>query len=481
MPAEPDNKMDELLKAYARKRRAEAADLREPHPATRKLLQAEVARLPTPSSIRPQSWLPMLRLFWPRLALGVSLFVMLGVAAWLFLRTAEKPGHVAKFAKKFTATAPPPPPADLEPRTQEARDGPDRAPANLAVERMEENELATKPQKNSALAREEGESKLKRGVGAPTSAGDKKEEQPVALVDTLAVAERRDADGVPFDRSAVQPANKPDSAGRANFKVLTTAPEQKGAAATGALNYGHLAANSALARQVATNSRERFVQVPPGTARAVQKKSGDLAPAILASFDLEQAGEQLRVVDGDGSVYEGQVLGDGAGVAGQLAATVRVAGRSESLPGKEGHAPEPAQGLEQAAAASASLSVRSFRVSGTNRTLQLPVVLEGVLFTAAGGNGGVAPRLDPAGAPTAQAEAAPVAPSAVPTIRGPGSPQATRSLSRAVDERKKPAPPAEQTSFGFASTNLLQVHRIQGRLRVGTTKDLTIEAVPSGN
>ena len=44
MPSEPENKIEELLKAYAKKRQEEAGAPFEMHPATRKLLQGEVAR-----------------------------------------------------------------------------------------------------------------------------------------------------------------------------------------------------------------------------------------------------------------------------------------------------------------------------------------------------------------------------------------------------------------------------------------------------
>src|SRR5437899_11089473 len=54
MPAEPDNsKIDELLKAYAKKRREEMGTPIELHPAVRKMLQGEVAKQhPAPPSER---------------------------------------------------------------------------------------------------------------------------------------------------------------------------------------------------------------------------------------------------------------------------------------------------------------------------------------------------------------------------------------------------------------------------------------------
>ena len=45
MPPDPNDKMEELLKAFAQKRREQSGAPFELHPATRKLLQAEVDRL----------------------------------------------------------------------------------------------------------------------------------------------------------------------------------------------------------------------------------------------------------------------------------------------------------------------------------------------------------------------------------------------------------------------------------------------------
>lgn len=55
MPPEPDNKMDDLLKAYAKKRRDEAGAPMAMHPATRRLLQSEVAKLKPASAAEPKS------------------------------------------------------------------------------------------------------------------------------------------------------------------------------------------------------------------------------------------------------------------------------------------------------------------------------------------------------------------------------------------------------------------------------------------
>src|SRR6186997_205375 len=91
MAAEPENqKMDELLKAYAKQRKAEAGDPLALHPATRKLLQDEVAR----THAKPQrrgGWLNALLAFWPRIGLATATLVALGIVVLVVLPNREQP------------------------------------------------------------------------------------------------------------------------------------------------------------------------------------------------------------------------------------------------------------------------------------------------------------------------------------------------------------------------------------------------------
>ena len=74
--------MDDLLRTYARKRREDAGEPQGMHPATRRLLQAEAAKL-RPREAAPQltpwSWL-LAR--WPRVAFAVGVFAVLTVVVW---------------------------------------------------------------------------------------------------------------------------------------------------------------------------------------------------------------------------------------------------------------------------------------------------------------------------------------------------------------------------------------------------------------
>src|SRR5690349_22070501 len=99
MPSDPDNKMDDLLKSYAKKRQEEAGAPAEMHPATRRLLQAEIAKLrPEPSAPRVPWWQNLLTL-WPRLAFASGVFVALGLATWQLMDSGKKAGFESQLAK----------------------------------------------------------------------------------------------------------------------------------------------------------------------------------------------------------------------------------------------------------------------------------------------------------------------------------------------------------------------------------------------
>src|ERR1041384_5435214 len=87
MPLEPDNNIDELLQAYAKKRREQMRAPLEVHPATRNLLQAEVARTFPRKSSAAESWLESLKMFWPRVAFALSILLVLGVGSWSLLQS----------------------------------------------------------------------------------------------------------------------------------------------------------------------------------------------------------------------------------------------------------------------------------------------------------------------------------------------------------------------------------------------------------
>src|SRR6266581_8496454 len=81
MPDEPNRKIDELLKGYAKKRREDAGAPLELHPATRRLLQSEVARLRPGRRPASNRWFRSVTRFWPIIGFSVSILVALGLVS----------------------------------------------------------------------------------------------------------------------------------------------------------------------------------------------------------------------------------------------------------------------------------------------------------------------------------------------------------------------------------------------------------------
>ena len=129
----------------------------------------------------------------------------------------------------------------------------------------------------------------------------------------------------------------------------------------------------------ALTAAQRFVQVPSeAKIRETPAVRGAVTPAVLASFQVEQAGPALRIVDGDGSVYTGSL---------QLApATRRTRSSNANAPAATYAARAPVRALQQATAFSLDSDALApqtyaFRVAGTNRSLQKKVVFTGNLLT----------------------------------------------------------------------------------------------------
>ena len=116
---------------------------------------------------------------------------------------------------------------------------------------------------------------------------------------------------------------------------------------------------------------QRYAQVTTG-------KKAKLPRAVLTSFQVEQSGSELRIVDGDGSVYKGYIAASDSMARSRAAdygavpapAAVRATKSTEASATR----PEADRPL---------LQNYFFRVSGTNLSLQKQVVFTGSLLPAA--------------------------------------------------------------------------------------------------
>src|SRR5262245_4332897 len=106
MPSDPDNKMDELLKSYAKKRQDEAGAPGEIHPATRRLLQAEIAKLRPEPSKPSEWWVPwwqsLLKVY-GKLAFAVGLLIVLAIGLRTVMDSAKQAAFESQLAKNESA------------------------------------------------------------------------------------------------------------------------------------------------------------------------------------------------------------------------------------------------------------------------------------------------------------------------------------------------------------------------------------------
>ena len=134
--------------------------------------------------------------------------------------------------------------------------------------------------------------------------------------------------------------------------------------------------------------RQNFQQRPDEAAD--RKQNRNLPTAVLANFQIERQGQEVRILDQDGSVYTGQVINeesyaarDSASAGGGVASGAPPAPNASIALNAV-----PAKGLNQlnqpgqsAKALAAALPVGQFyfRARGTNNTLRQVVVIEATL------------------------------------------------------------------------------------------------------
>src|SRR5688572_27143072 len=106
MAAEPEKKIEGLLKSYSRKRREDAGAPLEMHPATRRMLQGEVARQQGgASSASPRPWWKALMLFGPKYAGALGMFAILALGVWVITQQDRESIRVRQEASERRAGA----------------------------------------------------------------------------------------------------------------------------------------------------------------------------------------------------------------------------------------------------------------------------------------------------------------------------------------------------------------------------------------
>jgi len=386
---ETERPIEKLLRACANKRRAEAGDLPVLHPATRRLLHGEIARQFPASEAeraapaRPKFWL------WPRLAWGAVAIAIVAIAAvlWLPPFANRQPEKMLMAKNEMPARGPLPPsaPAPLLPRGTPAP----AAPASLVEKEMVAPTPpapvnAPAPVLASPLSQAESFDHLERErvagakndlSGAEADADAKKVQKDKAAVRRLSpVAAESAAASKPAPAASLDQTAKFASAYQSQNRFLNGASQAVSGAAALAF------ADGALKPSRVGGVTQQFVQMPP-VARHRLALADELGPSnpILSSFQVEQSGRDLRIIDNDGSVYTGSVE-----PASEVNRQRKTAAQN-MVASKELRSPQAQASFSATLApVEPGMSVANyyFRVAGTNRTLNQTVVFTGALLPA---------------------------------------------------------------------------------------------------
>jgi hypothetical protein len=130
--------------------------------------------------------------------------------------------------------------------------------------------------------------------------------------------------------------------------------------------------------QVAAINSRQYQFRSQGARQAPFAAQRRVVPALLNSFQFEQNGDRVRIVDGDNSVYEGQVVTATSATLALGEPLQSTAEKSPPLPNDQ-RSKDIKQATEMAAGGSLPVS---FRASGTNLTAKQLVTIEATLTPA---------------------------------------------------------------------------------------------------
>lgn len=510
MPSEPEKKIEPLLGAYAARRREAAGPGGTVPPAVRQAWRAEVRRRwpqgasaskPARSS-RP--WIQVLASLWPRLAMAGGLAFVLAASVWWLMprspmayRVASAPPSSAQpadpvrslsdavkpsaeAARPAVAKALPPSPASATAGANVAQPNREEKTVELGLSRY-----AAAPPPPASVSPERPTPRATPPAAAPTSAPRSTPIGPVATADTAAGA-RPALARPPTELAAADTRLKMDApitpgAPPNSRPSLVAAPAEPTELATA--SRGGLAATS-LAVQSFRNVPSTRPAMAGGTAVApgaeTRERRGFLAKTasqsgglVLANFTVEQSGSSVRLVDADGSVYEGRIVSTPAIQTGPMAPTrdrrAAAAGQRQTRAGD--------QTLDRLGAATSTAIFTNaipvtvaFEAIGTNTTLRQPVRLTGELYLEPGPSETAAQALRMGAAGMNQLKV-PGMVSAEQSSRPGQAPQAIGGQSPAQTDPQSPM----VLQFN-AGPN--QIRRITGQARFGRTNAIAIDAVP---
>lgn len=407
--------IERLLRRYAMKRREDAGAPLELHPATRRMLQGELARqFPGRETAggRERTTFAQILLGWrARLVWVVPVLVVLGISVWLVVEPRQNTSEEFQLAKHTVPTAmkedsfrasetprstfSPSPSAKFSDQADVSNPALP-VPAGSAVNRYDETlksdalaqrrstaatvaELTARSRNETALERETD--RAATGKSATVSSFQQSRNRPITAPGEVmkqssssTLAQDKTQAAVPASvaltrADSVESLAVPRSAAPTAGKKFVTAPSSQPSAFSTdtSATYFREEPRDLRGQDQAQAYSQAFVNRGPALSSGPLGHAGSTGP-VLVKFQVEQSGNQLRVIDGDGSTYVGEVNP----LMERQVTKVEV----EKKGGGMQYAPRGSQLAARQLVGSASQASQNFafRVTGTNRTLQQPVV-----------------------------------------------------------------------------------------------------------
>jgi hypothetical protein len=375
--SDPNKKMEDLLRAYAKKRREEAGPLPELSPAVRARLQQEVRRASGRAVMASRRRWGLPLNWWVRLAFGGAFAALVLLVVWPKAPIGLKNRALADEAKKVAASE------DLLAATERAKNAemppaapvasaapaplapppPGRSPAPDPSRPLAANTIAPPAAKRPSSDATE--------VSTPAPATRAVAPAGAASSSGMVVLDTSTASGAANDSGAVRGGFGGGGGGGGGFaggtiggrisedRALALAP---GAPPNAALPSADKLANADAPSATISALPPRMQPAAPPDRVTYAMKSTVASPSVvLASFQMERVGAQIRVIDADGSIYQGQVADQVVMEKAASAANLQ----QNALP-------------QQASL----LGGFTFQVSGMNRTLNQRVAFTGSFFSA---------------------------------------------------------------------------------------------------
>jgi hypothetical protein len=416
---EPERKIEKVLRALAKRRRDEAGDPFDLHPATRRLLQGEVTRRKPKENPNSSFRSFVFGSFRPGFFSALCILAIVMALSALLLpglgRAKNKSQRVAELSAQRQE--------ELRKQLEKPAPSEEHPAGTLGGEQKKE------PNAGNQLGHTAGSLTLgDRSAGGGSEMATSPGFEPIRLYSYTnsgqvamappATAASGTSGSLSLDTSRLGAVTAADSSLAANKPGSVAQGLAFGGGGVG--NELKLRDEKTFSDTVGGATSQKFIRVSEKQDTAKTVSSGR---PVLASFEVFQSGRELRIVDSDGSVYNGYVEPGTPPLKEELSAAKN---QSETI----------AKVGQPVALERSQLGIEGyfFHVSGTNLSLKQNVLFTGNLFGATNGFG--------------------------------------EMLTKSVDRLRLPAPIA-----GSVTAPLPNVH-ISGRVLIENQPQLEIEAVP---